>query len=124
MFRFLMFALVSSAMWLAALQPAAGGPSRVGPSAHSGSPGSQGPTSRHAMVDGHLHFLNFVQETLGMDALFSALDRAGVTEAVVLGMPQLTRRNERRGLALAPRSHRSPWWSIPPHRVRQRVNTS
>jgi predicted metal-dependent TIM-barrel fold hydrolase len=39
------------------------------------------------MVDGHLHFLNFVQETLGMDALFSALDRAGVTEAVVLGMP-------------------------------------
>jgi hypothetical protein len=39
------------------------------------------------MVDGHLHFLDFVQETLGMDALFAALDRAGVAEAVVLGMP-------------------------------------
>ena len=87
MFRSLMFALTSGAMGLAALQPSYAGqsPTRLSTPAEP----SHGPAAvrRSAIVDGHLHFLNFVQETSGMDALFNALDHAGVTEAVVLGMP-------------------------------------
>ncbi len=37
--------------------------------------------------DGHAHYLNFVQETAGMDAFFAAMDQAGVSDAVLLGMP-------------------------------------
>ncbi|WP_321473886.1 amidohydrolase family protein [uncultured Paludibaculum sp.] len=42
---------------------------------------------RHEVFDGHLHFFDFVQETPGMDALFKAMDNAGVTDAVISGMP-------------------------------------
>lgn len=42
---------------------------------------------KYAIVDGHLHFLNFVQETAGMDAFFKAMDDTGVVESVVIGMP-------------------------------------
>jgi hypothetical protein len=42
---------------------------------------------RYKIADGHLHLVNFVQETSGMDALFKAMDATGVDESVVLGMP-------------------------------------
>jgi hypothetical protein len=45
------------------------------------------PAPRYQIVDGHLHFLSFVQETDGMAALFKAMDDTGVAESVVIGMP-------------------------------------
>jgi predicted TIM-barrel fold metal-dependent hydrolase len=42
---------------------------------------------KYDLVDGHVHFLNFVQETSGMDAFLKAMDDTGVSEAVVIGMP-------------------------------------
>jgi len=87
MFRFVKVALISSAMCLAALQPGYGGQSPIGLNPPPQPPNSPVPAPRYTMVDGHLHFFNFVQETSGMDALFNALDHAGVAEAVVLGMP-------------------------------------
>ncbi len=50
--------------------------------------------SRYAIVDGHLHFLNFVQETAGMDAFFKAMDDTGVTESAVIGMPVVKKWDE------------------------------
>src|ERR1044071_403127 len=41
---------------------------------------------KYQITDGHFHFLNFVQETAGMDALFKALDDAGVTDSMISGM--------------------------------------
>jgi hypothetical protein len=42
---------------------------------------------KYEIVDGHFHFLNFVQETAGMTAFLKAMDETGVTESVVIGMP-------------------------------------
>jgi predicted TIM-barrel fold metal-dependent hydrolase len=39
------------------------------------------------MVDGHLHAVNFVQETPGGDVLIQAMDRANVGKAVIFGLP-------------------------------------
>ena len=52
-----------------------------------GAAAAQQPAPRYEIVDGHLHFLSFVQETGGMDAFFKAMDDTGVTESVVIGMP-------------------------------------
>jgi hypothetical protein len=41
---------------------------------------------KYPIVDGHLHFLNFVQETDGMAKFLKAMDEAGVTESAVIGM--------------------------------------
>jgi hypothetical protein len=46
-----------------------------------------GQQPKYALVDGHLHFLNFVQETDGMAAFLKAMDDTGVAESVVIGMP-------------------------------------
>jgi hypothetical protein len=56
-------------------------------SAKAPSPATQTHAAKYALVDGHLHFLNFVQETAGMDAFFQAMDDTGVVESVVIGMP-------------------------------------
>ena len=48
----------------------------------------------YEMVDGHLHLFNFVQETSGARALLKAMDDAGVTESVVLGMPLVKKWDE------------------------------
>lgn len=45
------------------------------------------PAPKYEIADGHLHFLNFVQETAGMDAFLKAMDDTGVAESVVIGMP-------------------------------------
>ncbi len=49
---------------------------------------------KYPIVDGHLHYLNFVQETAGMDALFRALDDTGVVETAVIGMPVVKKWDE------------------------------
>jgi hypothetical protein len=49
---------------------------------------------RYEIVDGHLHFLNFVQETAGMDVFLKAMDETGVTESVVIGMPVVKKWDE------------------------------
>ena len=46
-----------------------------------------GQPPKYALVDGHLHFLNFVQETDGMAKFLKAMDDTGVAESVVIGMP-------------------------------------
>jgi hypothetical protein len=50
--------------------------------------------SKYSVVDCHLHFLNFVQETAGMDALFKAMDDTGVAESAVIGMPVVKKWDE------------------------------
>jgi predicted TIM-barrel fold metal-dependent hydrolase len=49
---------------------------------------------RYEIVDAHLHFLNFVQETAGMDLFFNAMNDTGVTESVVIGMPLVKKWDE------------------------------
>jgi predicted TIM-barrel fold metal-dependent hydrolase len=49
---------------------------------------------RYEIVDAHLHFLNFVQETAGMDLFFNAMNDTGVTESVVIGMPVVKKWDE------------------------------
>lgn len=38
-------------------------------------------------VDAHLHYVDFFQESEGMDALLAAMDAGGVDEAVLMGIP-------------------------------------
>jgi hypothetical protein len=52
------------------------------------------PVPRYEIVDGHLHFLSFVQETAGMDAFLKAMDETGVMESVVIGMPVVKKWDE------------------------------
>ena len=42
---------------------------------------------RYDIVDSHLHFLDFTQDSDGFPALAEAMDLCGVSEAVVFGMP-------------------------------------
>jgi len=52
-------------------------------------PGSLAPLkgSKYSILDGHLHVVNFVQETPGGKALIDAMDRANVKKAVIFGLP-------------------------------------
>jgi hypothetical protein len=50
--------------------------------------------AKYPIVDGHLHFLNFVQETAGMDSFFKAMDATGVVESAVIGMPVVKKWDE------------------------------
>lgn len=52
------------------------------------------PAPKYDIVDGHLHFLNFVQETAGMEAFLKAMDDTGVSESVVIGMPVVKKWDE------------------------------
>src|ERR1035441_1067875 len=45
------------------------------------------PAPKYELVDGHLHFLTFVQETAGLGQSFKAMDDTGVVESVVIGRP-------------------------------------
>ena len=44
---------------------------------------------RYDIVDSHLHFLDFTQDSDGFPALTKAMDLSGVSEAVVFGMPMV-----------------------------------
>jgi hypothetical protein len=52
------------------------------------------PAPKYPIVDGHLHYLNFVQETAGMEALLKAMDETGVTDSAVIGMPLVKKWDE------------------------------
>ena len=41
----------------------------------------------YSYVDMHLHYLNFVQQTQGFEAMLAKMDEQGVTNSVVFGMP-------------------------------------
>lgn len=41
---------------------------------------------RYEIVDAHLHYLDFVQNSDGFPALCDAMDLSGVSKAVVFGM--------------------------------------
>ena len=43
--------------------------------------------SKYAMIDAHLHVVNFTQETPGGEALLYAMDQANVGKAVIFGLP-------------------------------------
>jgi hypothetical protein len=49
---------------------------------------------KYSIVDGHLHFLNFVQETDGMAKFIKAMDDTGVAESAVIGMPVVKKWDE------------------------------
>src|ERR1035437_3815333 len=42
---------------------------------------------RYPMADCHLHLVDFLQRTDGINAALAAMDRCGVSDAVVSGMP-------------------------------------
>lgn len=44
---------------------------------------------RYAIVDSHLHYLDFLQSTDGLTKLTEALDSAGVPCSVLFGMPMV-----------------------------------
>lgn len=44
---------------------------------------------RYDIIDSHLHFLDFTQSSDGFPALTRAMDAAGVSKAVVFGMPMM-----------------------------------
>ena len=50
-------------------------------------------TPRYDILDSHLHFLDFTQDSDGFPALVNAMDEAGVSEAVVFGMPMMKKWN-------------------------------
>ena len=42
---------------------------------------------KYDIVDSHLHFLDFTQDSDGFPALTKSMDACGVSEAVIFGMP-------------------------------------
>lgn len=46
-------------------------------------------TAKYPMVDSHLHYLDFLQQTDGLKQLTDAMDSCGVAEAVLFGMPMV-----------------------------------
>ena len=48
-----------------------------------------GTAPRYNILDSHLHFLDFTQNSDGFPALTKAMDASGVSEAVVFGMPMV-----------------------------------
>jgi hypothetical protein len=72
------------------------------------------PAARYELVDGHLHFLNFVQETAGMEQFLKAMDDTGVAESVVIGMPVVKKWDEgdaRRPTYYLDNDSRTYWYS-------------
>ena len=49
--------------------------------------GSSGAEIRYEVIDSHMHFLDFTQDSDGFPSLVKAMDAAGVPEAVIFGMP-------------------------------------
>ena len=72
------------------------------------------PAPKYDLVDGHLHFLSFVQETGGMDAFFKAMEDTGVVESAVIGMPVVKKWDEeddRRPTYYLDNDARTYWYS-------------
>ena len=47
------------------------------------------PASKYSVVDSHLHYLDFLQETDGLEKLAAVMDTCGVEQAVLFGMPMI-----------------------------------
>jgi predicted TIM-barrel fold metal-dependent hydrolase len=72
------------------------------------------PVPRYELVDGHFHYLSFVQETAGMDAFFRAMDETGVVESVISGMAVVKKwdeRDDRRPTYYLDNDSRTYWYS-------------
>jgi hypothetical protein len=72
--------------------PGCGVPHRAAPAAEApkaAAPAAPTAGARHAVVDNHLHYLDFVQKTDGFESLVRAMDAAGVEKAVVFGIPMV-----------------------------------
>jgi len=41
------------------------------------------------LIDAHLHYVNFIQQSEGMDALIKKMDEGKITKAVLMGLPLL-----------------------------------
>jgi hypothetical protein len=50
--------------------------------------------TKYKIVDNHLHFLDFIQRSDGVEALISKMNEAGVTDAVVFGIPMAKQYDE------------------------------
>ena len=46
-------------------------------------------SAKYPMVDSHLHYLDFLQQTDGLKHLTEAMDSCGVARAVLFGMPMV-----------------------------------
>lgn len=44
-------------------------------------------TQARSYIDGHLHYVDFFQETEGMHALISAMDQGNISHAAIMGIP-------------------------------------
>ena len=54
---------------------------------HADEPDTSALPVRHRLSDCHLHLVDFLQRTEGARAVLAAMDRAGVDEAMISGMP-------------------------------------
>lgn len=60
-------------------------PAEAQPQAPVAAPPAAG-TARYDVVDSHLHYVDFLQQTDGYEALAQAMDACGVSQAVIFGM--------------------------------------
>ena len=51
------------------------------------------PGTRPSLVDGHVHLVDFLQNTDGIHALVQRMDEAGISRAVIFGMPVVKKLN-------------------------------
>lgn len=87
------FSSLAVAVLFAACQPSPPTAIPPRPSADSGA-ASSAPIperSRYALADAHLHLVDFLQGTEGIDAVVAAMDRTGVTDTMISGMPVVKR---------------------------------
>ncbi len=69
---------------------------------------------RYRVVDAHLHLVDFLQETEGIEAALEAMDRAGVDHAMIAGMPLVKKwhaADPRRPLYYLEDDSRTYWYS-------------
>ena len=74
-------------LMIAACAPMTRSSSSTGGEAASTRPAGVNKDVRYAMGDCHLHLVDFLQRTDGAAAALAAMDRCGVTDAVLSGMP-------------------------------------
>jgi hypothetical protein len=54
---------------------------------HADAPAQEPACHRYAIADSHLHLVDFLQQTEGIQRALDAMDRAGVKESMISGMP-------------------------------------
>ncbi|HUT34373.1 MAG TPA: amidohydrolase family protein [Planctomycetota bacterium] len=84
--RTVILSVLAVVMFLGCAPPRPGTPAEA-PEAVA--PAPEAGRARHAVVDNHVHYLDFVQRTDGFEALARAMDSAGVEKTVVFGIPMV-----------------------------------